>query len=314
MRTLSDEPRPRIVVFGSINMDLVVLSGRLPRPGETIFGKEFKQIPGGKGANQAVAAARLGAEVRMIGRVGGDDYGDRLLENLRNEGIDTGSVFLSSEQSSGLAIVAVEESGENAITVISGANAEVIPEDIQQAASDLKAMDVLLLQLEIPLPALIAAIQVAHEQGITTILDPAPAPTAFPKGLLKVDYLCPNETEASMLTGLPVETAEEAEAAAQALARRSGGTVVITRGSQGAILCDRELQCHQIDGFPVKAVDTTAAGDAFAGAFGCGLAQGFSEQEAVQFACAAGALAASKSGAQPAMPTREEVAAFLNKL
>ncbi|QDU41188.1 Ribokinase [Maioricimonas rarisocia] len=300
-------PSPRIAVVGSINMDLVVRCERLPRPGETIIGLDAREVSGGKGANQAVAAARLGASVSMVGRVGSDGFGETLLGSLQAEGIHVGHVARTPDCSSGLAIVAVETSGENAITVVPGANGRLSVEDVRAASDVIEAADVLLLQLEVPTETVIAASQIARAAGTRVILDPAPAPTAVPEGLLAVDLLCPNESEAAALNGLPVESDDDLQAAARRLAEISGAEVIITLGDRGALLHQRDGQSVRVPAFPCTAVDTTAAGDAFAGALALRLAEGTDVPEAIRFANAAGAIAASRHGAQPGMPTRNDV-------
>jgi ribokinase len=306
--------RPRIVVAGSINMDLVVRSARLPRPGETIIGRETQELPGGKGANQAVAAARLEADVSMIGRVGDDGFGQRLRTGLQKEGINVSRVTVTSQCASGLAIVAVEDSGENAITVISGANGRLTPDDVRAAADLIRDADVLLLQLEVPLETVLAAIDLARQYKTLVILDPAPAPASFPPNLLSVDVACPNETEAAALTGVPITNLEDATRAALRLRELGTRHAVITLGRKGALVCGPDGKSEHISSFDVKAVDTTAAGDAFAAALGVSLAQGKSTFDAVQYACAAGALAASRPGAQPAMPAAFDVARLVARL
>lgn len=303
--------RPRIVVVGSINMDLVVRLARLPRPGETIIGREALEIPGGKGANQAVAAARLEADVSMIARVGDDAFGQRLRTGLQQEGVDVSRVIVTPDCASGLAIVAVEDSGENAITVLPGANGRLTTHDVRDASDLIRDADVLLLQLEVPLETVLAAIELADQHGTLVILDPAPAPESFPLNLLSVAVACPNETEATALTGIPITTLEDAARAARRLRELGTRHAVITLGRQGALICGPDDRCETIPSFAITAVDTTAAGDAFAAALGVSLARGKTISDAVKFACAAGALAATRAGAQPAMPTAAEVTRFL---
>ncbi len=276
-----------------------------------MIGRDATEFPGGKGANQAVAAARLGANVAMVGRVGDDGFGDRLRTGLADEGIDVRHVATSNRCSSGLAIVAVDDSGENAITVIPGANGRVSPADVDAAAEVIAAADVLLLQLEVPVEAVLAAISVARRYGKLVILDPAPAPPSFPPGLLAVDVLCPNESEAAALAGFDVATAADAERAAVRLCKLGARHAIVTLGRQGALASGPDRQIVRIPGFAVTAVDTTAAGDAFAAALGVSLARGTEMTRAIQFACAAGALATSRAGAQPAMPTAAEVEQLL---
>jgi ribokinase len=288
-------------------MDLVVRSARLPRAGETIIGRETDEVPGGKGANQAVAAARLDANVFMIGRVGDDGFGERLRAGLEEEGIDISYVAVTPKCASGLAIVAVEDSGENAITVIPGANGRLTPDDVKAASDLIRAADVLLLQLEVPLETVLLAIELAVEFDTLVILDPAPAPAAFPTKLLAVDVACPNETEAAAITGIQISHLDDAKNAALRLHARGSRHAIVTLGSQGAVVCGPEGWLEYVPSFPVEAVDSTAAGDAFAAGLGVSLAQGRSISVAVRFACAAGALATTRHGAQPAMPTAADV-------
>jgi ribokinase len=295
-------------------MDLVVRSAQLPRRGETVIGRETQELPGGKGANQAVAAARLEAEVALISRVGDDGFGQRLLRGLQDEGIDVSRVAVTAQCASGLAIVAVEDSGENSITVIPGANGRLTPDDVRGATELIHAADVLLLQLEVPLETVLTAIEIAHQHETLVILDPAPAPASFPSSLLSVAVACPNESEAATLTGLPVVSLDDAKRAARQLRARGVCHAVITLGRAGALVCGPDDQCEHIRSFEVQAIDTTAAGDAFAAALGVSLAQGKTIFDAVRYACAAGALAASRQGAQPAMPTAAEVARLVPEL
>lgn len=302
--------KPKIVVLGSINMDLVVRCGRLPVPGETLLAESSQEICGGKGANQAVAAVRAGGQVSMIGRVGEDAFAGRLVESLKKEGIGCSMVHRTANCSSGLAIVGVEESGQNSIMVVPGSNGRLSVEDVAAARSAIKHADVLLVQLEVPVDTVLAAIRVARKAGVKVILDPAPAPRDFPEALLDVDLLCPNEAEVEALSGVEVRTEEQASKAAMVLQSRGAKCVAITMGDQGAFLMD-DCGGRMVPSFPVRAIDTTAAGDAFAGALGVRWAEGAPLHEAVQFANAAGALAASRMGAQPGMGTREEIGKLL---
>jgi ribokinase len=292
-------------------MDLVVRSARLPRPGETIIGRETLELPGGKGANQAVAAARLEADVFMIGRVGDDGFGERLRAGLKHEGIDISHVAVTPKCASGVAIVAVEDSGENAITVIPGANGRLTPDDVTAATDLIREADVLLLQLEVPLETVLPAIELAVEFDTQVILDPAPAPASFPHKLLAVDVACPNETEAAALTGIQIRNLDDANNAALRLHAMGSRHAVITLGSQGAVVCGPDGWLEHVPSFPVEAVDSTAAGDAFAAGLGVSLAQGKPVSAAVRYGCAVGALATTRQGAQPAMPTAAEVRRFV---
>ncbi|TWU06221.1 ribokinase [Stieleria varia] len=295
-----------IAVVGSINMDLVIGCQALPRPGETVTASGSREVNGGKGANQAVAAARAGGNVSMIGRVGDDSFAERLVEQLRREAIDCASVMRSTDCASGLAVVAVEESGQNAIMVVPNANGQVSPEDVRKHAALLANADVVLLQLEIPIDAVLESIRIAHENGARIILDPAPVPTPWDDALLQVDLVCPNETEASAITGLPVSTVTQAEAAARQLHARGAAHVAITMGDRGTVLLTDGI-VHTVAPYPIKAIDTTAAGDAFAGALAVWWAETNDLIRSVQLANAAGAIAASRMGAQTGIGTRSEI-------
>lgn len=303
----------RVVVVGSINMDLIACVEQLPQPGQTVAGRELLELPGGKGANQAVAAARLGARVTLIGRVGDDGLGTRLLENLRREQVDTAHVTATADSSSGVAIVCVEEQGENSIVVIPGANGQLSPADIVASEAVIAAADVLLVQLETPQETVAAAIAAARRHGVLTIFDPAPAPRTLLPELLHVDVLCPNESEAAAISGQAVETTVDATNAAAKLRSRGADHVIITRGRHGALLCDQAGACESVLPFAVSAIDSTAAGDAFAAGLGVALAETGDIRRAVDWGSAAGALAASRRGAQQAMPTRAEVLHLLEQ-
>jgi ribokinase len=284
----------KVTVVGSINMDLVTRVTNFPEPGETIIGGDLKTIPGGKGANQAVAAARLGAEVSMVGRVGDDVFASQLKENLTGAGVDLTYVFDSDSAASGVALILVDQHGQNIIVVASGANARVTAQDVEAAAVAITTADVLLLQLEIPLESVHRAAELAHENGVKVILNPAPA-QALPAELFTlIDILVPNESETSILTGLPADSLKDLEASAGKLRSLGAGTVLLTLGQQGALLVER-------------VVDTTAAGDAFVGGLATAIAEGKWVSEAVPWGNAAGALAVTRSGAQPSLPNRREV-------
>jgi ribokinase len=297
---------PRIAVIGSINMDLLVRCAHLPVPGETIIADAAAMIPGGKGANQAVAAARAGGEVTMIGRVGDDAFAQRLVADLRRDGIRTDSVWVTSQCPSGVAVVAVEASGENAIMVVPGANGRLTPRDVEAAAEVIAAADVLLMQLEIPLESVAAASAVAAAAGVRVILNPAPMPTSLPETILHVDVICPNRSEAAAIVGRQIETVDQARACVPQLHRLGARNVIVTLGARGAVVSDGG-STEWIEPFAITAVDTTAAGDAFAGALAVRLGESASIFQAARFAAAAGAIAATRPGAQPSMPTRDEI-------
>ena len=301
---------PRIAVAGSLNMDLVVRSPRIPRPGETIIGGEYRHVPGGKGANQAVAAARLGAQVAMAGRLGRDAFGDQLRSNLATGGVDTSFVLQDAGIATGVALIVVDDAGQNSIVVAPGANMRLSPADIDAAAQAIAGADALLLQLESPLDAVIRAAEVAHDHGVTVILNPAPARPLPPHLLALVDVLIPNESEAALLTGLPVDSQSEAEEAAAALLHLGTGAAVLTLGARGALLA-REGHCQIATAFPVQPLDTTAAGDAFVAGFAVALAEGATMGDAVRWGNAAGALATTQHGAQPSLPSRAAVEQLL---
>ena len=293
-------PKP-VVVIGSSNMDLVIRSSRIPKTGETILGGEFFMVAGGKGANQAVAAARLGADVYFVARVGQDAFGDKMLSNFRSEGIRTDFVRRDKSAASGVAIIVVDDAGENIIVVAAGANAHLSPADVDAAEEIIAAADSVLLQLEIPIETVHRAVQIAHKHGTRVILDPAPA-QALPDSLLAlVSLITPNETEAEILTG--VAGTDEAQCTRQAEALKNKGVekVLVTRGRQGALLHDG-ASTRAFPTIKVTSVDSTAAGDCFNGALGAALASGRSLDEAITFACRVAALSTTRLGAQDSLP------------
>ena len=305
-------PAPHIVVVGSINMDLVARTDRLPRPGETLHGHDFQTIPGGKGANQAVAAARLGAKVTLIGRVGDDAFGDVLRHSLEGFGVSTDHVITTTCCSSGVAMIGVEKSGANAIVVVAGANGRLTPADISDRADVIASADALIVQLETPVETIAAAIQIALKSGVRTILDPAPAPdAALPEELRIADLISPNQTEAEALTGIVVHDLNSAAQGGRLLQSHGAREVVMKLGEQGALICDAAGNIEHIPAAKAKIVDTTAAGDAFTAGLAVALSEGRTLADATRFGCAAGTLACTVFGAQPAMPSRAAVDAFL---
>ncbi|HBJ31737.1 MAG TPA: ribokinase [Dehalococcoidia bacterium] len=298
--------RPTIVVFGGINMDLVGSTARMPIPGETVFGEEFHTAPGGKGANQAVAAARLGAHVRMVGRVGQDAFGPVLLGGMRREGIDVSGVAEDPNNSSGIAMILLDSDKQNYIIAIYGAN--LACDDAQAESLDMALVgaDVLLMQLETPLEVCLHAARKARELDVTVVWDPAPALNMPTEAYRLCDVLTPNQVEAEFLTGVAVTDVSSAEVAADKLLEFGAKAVVVKLGEQGAFYAKLDIRGH-VPSFDVEVQDTVAAGDAFAGAFGVGLSHGLSLEESVRYGCAAGALAVTRAGAQEAMPTRDEV-------
>ncbi|OOG11334.1 ribokinase [Pseudomonas sp. C9] len=299
----------KVVVIGSLNMDLVTRAPRLPRGGETLIGQSFATVSGGKGANQAVAAARLGAEVSMVGCVGNDAYGAELRGALLAEGIDCQAVS-TVEDSSGVALIVVDDNSQNAIVIVAGANGSLTPQVIDRFDAVLQAADVIICQLEVPDATVGHALKRGRELGKTVILNPAPASRPLPADwFAAIDYLIPNESEACVLSGMPVDSLASAEAAATRLVAMGAGKVIITLGAQGSLFADGSRLEH----FPapkVKAVDTTAAGDTFVGGFAAALAAGSSEAEAIRFGQVAAALSVTRAGAQPSIPTLSDVQAF----
>jgi ribokinase len=276
------------------------------------LGGHFQTAAGGKGANQAVAAARAGGRIRFIGRVGRDSFGDRAIAALRDDGIDVSHVSRDSRSPSGVALILVDRKGENSIAVASGANAGLAVSHVRQARQAIETAAILLLQLETPLPSVEAAVRIAARCGTRVILNPAPARTLADDLLRQVSILTPNESEAEMLTGIRQNGIAAAEKAALKLRRRGVGTVIITLGAQGALVAS-DAGTALVRGFKVKAVDTTAAGDTFNGALAVALTQGQPLERAVQFATAAAAISVTRVGAQTSAPTRKSIDAFLRR-
>ena len=299
---------PDILVVGSLNADLVVRAPRFPQPGETISGEDLQVIPGGKGANQAVAAARQETNVSMLGRVGEDNFGAFLLENLKSNRVDS-QLIQRDDASTGTAIIVVDANGQNSIVLSAGANGKVTDADVNSASfSD---FSLLLLQLEIPTPTVLSAARRAHESGLRVILNPAPANKLSNELISLADYLIPNETELSLLTGLPVNDMNSTEWAARALLEIGAKNVIVTMGSNGALIVTNSQVTH-IETYTVNVVDTTAAGDAFIGGFAAAFLRDKSLEEVVRYGCACGALATTKFGAQPSLPRKEEVQRFMS--
>ncbi len=301
----------RITVLGSLNMDLVIQAPRHPLPGETLTGGAFRIFSGGKGANQAVAAARQGGQVTLIGCIGMDSFGDSLIAHLQADAVDTTCVGRSHE-ATGVALITVSAAGENTIVIAAGANGVVTPETVAAHREAIISADALLLQLEVPLPAVEAAAELAHAHDVPVILNPAPAQPLSASLLRHVTYLIPNQHEAALLTGLSTDTDAGAAAAAHALQAAGIGTVILTLGARGARVFAGDQQ-FTVPSFPVSVVDTTAAGDAFVGAFAVALTEGQAPAEAATWGCAAGALACTALGAQPSLPRREAVAALVDR-
>ncbi len=295
-----------IIVVGSANTDMILKMERLPKPGETVLGGAFAMAAGGKGANQAVGAARAGGRVVFVARVGDDVFGARAVAGFIREGIAVDYVFRDKVQPTGAALIFVARNGENSIAVASGANAALSPADVRKAAPAFEGTGFLLTQLETPLETVRAAAERAARKGIQVILNPAPA-RPLPDALLEnVDILTPNETEAEILTGIRVAGERGARAAAEALKKRGVETVIITLGPRGAFVSGRDAE-KIVPGFKVCAVDTTAAGDVFNGALAVALSEGRALVDAVRFANAAAALSVTRLGAQPSAPKRKEI-------
>ena len=308
----------RITIVGSVNMDLVFRTPRMPEPGETIQGHEFLQIPGGKGGNQAVAAARAGAQVRLIGRVGADALGAQLLASLQADGVNTAAVAALPGMATGVAGILVDEDGQNSIVLASGANAALSVADIEAEAEHITSAQFLVCQLETPLASVERAIALAHEAGVSVIFNPTPMQELSDGLLAKVAYLVVNEVEAAQLSGLGVHDLASARQAAQLLLARGVQCVLLTLGAQGVLLA-REDHLELLPAFEVQAVDTTAAGDTFVGSLAVALAEQRNAGTATDVAAAcrraqaAAALSVTKIGAQSSIPQRAEVDAFLQQ-
>jgi ribokinase len=297
--------KSRIAVVGSANVDLTTFSDTFPRPGETLFGKSFHLGFGGKGANQAVAARLCGADVLMIANVGNDLFGQATVDNFTKLGIDASHVRIVDGVSSGVAPIFVEPNGQNRIIVVKGANDTLGPADVDAAASALRSVDTIVLQFEIPLDTVAYTIKFARQHGIRCIVNPAPAQPIPPDSLRAADYFVPNETEAELITGLPVRSTEEAKKCAAALIQQGFRRVILTLGARGSLLVASEC-CELLPPFPVTPTDTTGAGDAFIGSFSAFLAEGFAEKEALTRASLYAALSTTRIGTQSSFHTRAE--------
>lgn len=303
-----------VLVFGSINMDLVVRTPRLPAPAESLPGHEFYTAGGGKGANQAVAAARLNVPTKMVGRVGGDNFGVELRQNLAKAGVDTSAILTDPETTSGVALIAVDDTAQNSIIFVHGANGRLDQSDVDRLKAHLAGTKVLLLQLEVPLEASLAAARLARQAGVTVILDPAPAGDIPAEFYRLVDIITPNEVEAGQLADFPVKNETYARRAANILLERGAKTAIVKLGALGVAYVSR-ANGEKVEGFvpafKVNAVDTVAAGDAFNGGLAVALVEGQPLEAAIRWGAAAGALSATRPGAQPSMPSRAEFEAFL---
>lgn len=296
----------KILVIGSLNMDTVIETPRIPAPGETIMGKSVKLVPGGKGANQVYTIGKLGGDVSMIGAVGDDSFGAMLIDNLKSVNVDVSGVERIPGGTTGQAFIPVEDTGENSIIVIGGTNGLVDEALLEKHESLMDACDIVVLQQEIPLSTVMAAKEMAVKKGKTVIVDPAPAAAMPDEFWRDIDYIKPNETELGILTGRELHTQEEYKAAAKEMLEKGVKHLLVTLGSKGCLfLTDEEEEF--IPAAKVKAVDTTAAGDCFTGAFAVALSQGKTEREAIAFAQRASAIAVTRKGAQTSVPTLEEM-------
>lgn len=302
----------KLAVLGSINADHILNLAHFPRPGETVIGKQYQIAFGGKGANQAVAAGRAGADIAFIACVGADDIGERIRQQLQQDRIDTAPVETVADESTGVAMIFVNGEGENNIGIYSGANAALTPARVAQHQQVIADADALLMQLESPLESVLAAAKIARAQQTQVILNPAPASALSDELLALIDIITPNETEAEILTGIAVKSDEDAARAAAALHAKGIDTVLITLGRRGVWLSEQGNGVR-IPGFSVQAIDTIAAGDTFNGAFITARLEGVALHDAVRFAHAAAAIAVTRPGAQPSVPWRTEIDAFLQQ-
>ena len=303
---LPDRKDGLIVIVGSLNMDLVMRTARLPEGGETLHGHEFSTLPGGKGANQAVACARLGGKVSMIGQVGADSFGQTLREGLRADGVNVQGVKQTDAAATGVAMILVEDIGQNRILLASGANGALTPADLEAQATVIERASMLIVQLEIPLPVVERAIALAHAAGVPVLLNPAPAVVLPDTIWPQIDFLVPNESEASLLSGIKVKDIASAFCAARIFRGRGVACVLITLGEQGVVVVDAAGERH-FTAQLVKAVDSTAAGDTFIGGLAASLVNASTLDEAVALAQRASALCVQRHGAQPSIPYRHEI-------
>lgn len=295
-------------------MDLVVRLPKIPKPGETLLGGIFNTYPGGKGANQAVAASRLGGQVTMIGCVGDDSFGRELLHNLSHEGVDTRHLFIQPDVSTGVALIQVDDKAQNSIAVASGANYCLTSEFVEKAMQKIENIDVVVMPLEIPLETIYTAARIANSRGAKVILNPAPAQILENDLLQMVDYLIPNEFEIATMTGLQIETVEDANRAAEQLFSKGVKNLIVTMGIKGSVLFEGNTNKKMnIPACKVQAVDTTAAGDCFVGAIAVEISNGKSIRAAAEFASAAAAISVTRVGAQPSLPIYDEVINFMKE-
>lgn len=297
-----------ICVIGSLNMDLVVNVDAMPKPGQTIIGSNFKEVPGGKGANQAVAMARLNGNVSMIGKVGEDGFGQTLINSLKNDKVDT-TYIQTAKGSTGVALITVDMNAQNSIVVSPGANFEVKEEDIDNNIKAIENSDIVVLQLETPLNTIKYALNKAKELNKYTILNPAPAVKLDDEIIKNVDLLTPNETELEIISGVSIETEEDIQKAAQIMIEKGVKELIVTLGSKGSLYINKEKSMFK-KAYKVEAVDTTAAGDSYTGALAVALSQDKGIEDAMDFASKVGALSVLKEGAQSSLPTLEDVKNF----
>ncbi|WP_455634126.1 ribokinase [Parabacteroides sp.] len=311
---MNDLRRHNILVVGSSNTDMVIKTNHLPRPGETVLGGTFFMNPGGKGANQAVAVARLGGQVAFVCKTGSDIFGHQSQQLLEEEGIDTSYIFSDTKNPSGVALITLDAHAENCIVVASGANANLLPSDLAKAEEAIEKADLILMQLEIPMETVEYVARIAAGKGKMVILNPAPAPSApLSEELIKSLFLItPNETEAELITGRKITDIETTKDVARLIRDKGAKNVIITLGSKGALVCT-DILCEMIPAFKVEAVDTTAAGDVFNGALCVALSEGRGWVEAIRFACKASAISVTRVGAQSSAPYRAEVDTFIYK-
>ncbi|MCE5200267.1 MAG: ribokinase [Armatimonadota bacterium] len=300
----------KIVVIGSFNMDMIVTAEHIPKPGETVVGGKFASALGGKGANQAIAAARAGGKVAFVARVGNDPFATEGIRSFKQNSIDTDHVIRDSSASSGVALIMVDKLGENLIAVAPGANDILSPDDINAASELISSSEIMIIQLEIQPDTVDIACKVAYDCGVKVLLNPAPARELNTKLLHNISIITPNETEAQRLTGIAVEDETSADAAATALRSLGVDTVIITLGARGAYISDKSFR-GVVPGFKVNPIDTTAAGDVFNGALAVALVEGLPLTEAARFANAAAAISTTRPGAQPSVPYRHEIDAVL---
>lgn len=311
--TTKDVDEVGILVIGSFMMDLVVRTPRAPENGETIIGESFSRFPGGKGANQAVAASRLGEKVTMVGKVGTDQFGDEAIQTLKQEGVDTQFILRDHEHSTGVGAVTLDKDGGNRIIVVPGANLTYTARDLNKIKELIRGSQILIVQLEMDFAMIEAAVSYASTCQVPVILNPAPAQQLSETLLKQVTYLTPNETEAEILTGIRVVTPKDAERAGQVLLEQGVEHVIVTLAEKGALIVNKAGTAY-VPGFPVQPLDTVAAGDAFNGALAVGVKSGKPLVDVVKYANAVGALAVMKEGAIPSLPTGKDVEAFLSRV